>query len=66
MLTPAAPRISRKIIDAAAGRKVIFFPHGTYLVSDTLKIPTGTKSVPLPGCIPPDQNNHADNFQVLR
>ncbi|GJN81868.1 exo-beta-1,3-glucanase [Purpureocillium lilacinum] len=31
------------IINAAAGKKVLFFPHGTYLVSDTLLIPPGTR-----------------------
>ena len=28
-----------------ANKKVIFLPHGTYLISDTLKIPPGTRSV---------------------
>ncbi|KAL1837495.1 hypothetical protein VTK73DRAFT_4676 [Phialemonium thermophilum] len=31
------------IIDAAAGKKLLYFPHGTYLVSDTLVIPPGTR-----------------------
>lgn len=33
----------QKIINKAAGKKVIFFPHGTYLVSDTLHVPPGSK-----------------------
>ncbi|KAK5991709.1 Glucan endo-1,3-beta-glucosidase BGN13.1 [Cladobotryum mycophilum] len=31
------------IINSAAGKKVIYFPHGTYLVSDTLHIPPGSR-----------------------
>lgn len=33
----------QKIIDKAAGKKVVFFPHGTYLVSDTIHVPPGSK-----------------------
>ncbi|KAJ2978076.1 hypothetical protein NQ176_g4021 [Zarea fungicola] len=33
----------QQIINKAAGKKVIFFPHGTYLVSDTLHVPPGSK-----------------------
>ncbi|KAJ6780035.1 hypothetical protein PWT90_01207 [Aphanocladium album] len=31
------------IINKAAGKKLIFFPHGTYLVSDTIHVPPGSK-----------------------
>ncbi|EHK50221.1 glycoside hydrolase family 55 protein [Trichoderma atroviride IMI 206040] len=33
----------QKIINSAAGRSVLYFPHGTYLVSDTLVIPPGSR-----------------------
>lgn len=33
----------QQIINKAAGKKVVFFPHGTYLVSDTLHVPPGSK-----------------------
>ncbi|KAJ3498335.1 hypothetical protein NLG97_g1205 [Lecanicillium saksenae] len=33
----------QKIISKAAGKKVVFFPHGTYLVSDTLHVPPGSR-----------------------
>lgn len=33
------------IINKAAGKKVIFFPHGTYLVSSPLVIPPGSRYV---------------------
>lgn len=33
----------QKIINSAAGRNVLYFPHGTYLVSDTLVIPPGSR-----------------------
>lgn len=43
----ANPFISTKnlqrIINSAAGRSVLYFPHGTYLVSDTLVIPPGSR-----------------------
>lgn len=31
------------IIDASAGCKILFFPHGTYLVTDTLFFPPGSR-----------------------
>ncbi|OPB43367.1 GH55 beta-1 3-glucanase [Trichoderma guizhouense] len=33
----------QKIINQAAGKKVIYFPHGTYLVSDTIVVPPGSR-----------------------
>jgi glucan 1,3-beta-glucosidase len=33
------------IIDEAAGEKVVYFPHGIYLLSDTLTIPPGSRLV---------------------
>ncbi|PNP39519.1 hypothetical protein TGAMA5MH_08537 [Trichoderma gamsii] len=33
----------QRIINSAAGRSVLYFPHGTYLVSDTLVIPPGSR-----------------------
>ncbi|KOS20845.1 Glucan 1 [Escovopsis weberi] len=33
----------QRIINDAAGKKVIFLPHGTYIVTDTLYIPPGTR-----------------------
>ncbi|TFB00197.1 Glucan 1,3-beta-glucosidase [Trichoderma ghanense] len=33
----------QKIINKAAGKNVLFFPHGTYLVSDTLVVPPGSR-----------------------
>lgn len=31
------------IINSAAGKNVLYFPHGTYLVSDTLVVPPGSR-----------------------
>jgi hypothetical protein len=33
----------QRIINSAAGRSVLYFPHGTYLVSDTLVVPPGSR-----------------------
>lgn len=33
----------QRIINQAAGKNVLFFPHGTYLVSDTLVVPPGSR-----------------------
>lgn len=33
----------QKIVNSAAGKNVLYFPHGTYLVSDTLVIPPGSR-----------------------
>jgi len=33
------------IINAAAGKHVLFFPHGTYILTDTLLIPPGSRLI---------------------
>jgi len=33
------------IINAAAGKQVLFFPHGTYILTDTLFIPPGSRLI---------------------
>ena len=45
LITETSTASLQHIINGAAGRKVLFFPHGTYLVSDTLLIPPGTRYV---------------------
>jgi len=33
------------IVNAAAGKNVLFFPHGTYILTDTLLIPPGSRLI---------------------
>lgn len=37
--------VINRVLASAAGNSIIYFPHGTYMVSDTIAIPPGTKMV---------------------
>jgi glucan 1,3-beta-glucosidase len=37
--------IINSVLSSAAGNSIVYFPHGTYIVSDTITIPPGTKIV---------------------
>lgn len=37
--------VINQVLASAAGGSIVYFPHGTYMVSDTISVPPGTKMV---------------------
>jgi hypothetical protein len=37
--------VINRVLASSAGSSIVYFPHGTYMVSDTISIPPGTKIV---------------------
>jgi glucan 1,3-beta-glucosidase len=44
-ITDDTAAIQAVIISAAAKNQLVFFPYGTYLITDTIKIPKGSRLV---------------------